>query len=105
MIDAGLEAIVICVDTEQLDASFVGRSYDNQLLDDLPSSVDPCAENGEFHTVAVAGPMFRDRLKVEVGEVVDRERFVFVEVTLRDALSGRERSEKPKERKERGGPA
>ena len=83
MIDAGLEAIITCVDTEQLDRAFVGRSFDRQLLADLPGSVDPCAENGEFHTLAVAGPMFHDRLDVEVGDVVDRQRFVFVEITLR----------------------
>jgi len=85
MIDAGLEAIITCVDTEQLDASFVGRFYDAQLLEDLPSSVDPCAENGEFHTVAVAGPMFHCRLDVEVGEVVERQRFVFAEVRRRSS--------------------
>ena len=105
MLDAGLEAIITCVDTQQLEASFVGRFYDYQLLEDLPSSVDPCAENGEFHTVAVAGPMFRDRLNVEVGGVVDRERFVFAEITLCDGLSASGRSEEPKERKERGGSA
>jgi len=82
MIDAGLEAIVTCVDTEQLEASFLGGFYDSQMLEDLPSSVDPCAENGEFHTVAVAGPMFRERLDVRVGEMVERQRFVFAEVTL-----------------------
>jgi uncharacterized protein (TIGR00290 family) len=82
MIEAGLEAIITCVDTEQLDASFVGRAYDLALLDELPASVDPCAENGEFHTVAVAGPMFRERLDVRVGDVVDYGRFVFADVVL-----------------------
>ena len=82
MIDAGLCAIVTCVDTDQLDAGFVGRSFDSQFLEDLPASVDPCGENGEFHTVALAGPMFRDRLPVQVGEVVDRQRFVFADVAL-----------------------
>jgi uncharacterized protein (TIGR00290 family) len=82
MIAAGLEAVITCVDTEQLDRSFLGRSFDRALLADLPKGVDPCAENGEFHTVAIAGPMFRQRLQVEVGEVVDKERFVFVDVLL-----------------------
>jgi uncharacterized protein (TIGR00290 family) len=86
MISAGLEAIVTCVDTDQLDRAFVGRSFDLQFLEDLPSSVDPCAENGEFHTVTVAGPMFHNRLDVDVGEVVDRQRFVFAEVSLVDRL-------------------
>jgi uncharacterized protein (TIGR00290 family) len=82
MIAAGLEAIITCVDTDQLDASFLGRSFDRALLADLAPGVDPCAENGEFHTVAIAGPMFRAPLSVEVGEVVDKGRFVFVDVRL-----------------------
>jgi uncharacterized protein (TIGR00290 family) len=88
MIDAGLQAIITCVDTEQLDASFVGRSFDAQLLEDLPVSIDPCAENGEFHTVAVAGPMFHEPLAVRMGEAVVRERFVFADVTLLRKPSG-----------------
>ena len=83
MINAGLEAIITCVDTNQIDGSFVGRFFDHQLLEDLPETVDPWAENGEFHTLAVAGPMFRERLDVELGEVVDRGRFPFADVTLR----------------------
>jgi uncharacterized protein (TIGR00290 family) len=84
MIDNGMEAIVTCVDTEQLDARFAGRSFDRSLLEDLPEGVDPCAENGEFHTVAIAGPMFYERVGVDVGDVVDRGRFVFVDVSLRE---------------------
>lgn len=80
MIASGLEAIITCVDTERIDRRFLGRRYDRQLLEELPGSVDPCGENGEFHTVAVAGPMFRERLDVRVGTTVDRDRFVFVDV-------------------------
>ncbi len=83
MVDAGLEAIVTCVDTDQLDRSFLGRSFDHAFLDELPAGVDPCAENGQFHTVAVAGPMFAHRLEVDLGAVVDQGRFVFVDVALR----------------------
>ncbi|MBN1461901.1 MAG: adenine nucleotide alpha hydrolase [Armatimonadetes bacterium] len=83
MIDSGLEAIITCVDTEQLDRTFVGRSFDRQLLEDLPETVDPCGENGEFHTLVLTGPMFCERLDVELGEVVDRGRFLFADVTLR----------------------
>ena len=82
MIEAGLGAVITCVDTEQLDRSFLGRRFDRALLDDLPAGVDPCGENGEFHTVAIAGPMFARPLEVEVGEAVDRERFVFIDVRL-----------------------
>lgn len=84
MIDNGVEAIVTCVDTEQLDTRFAGRSFDLSLLAELPPDVDPCAENGEFHTVAIAGPMFRERVDVESGYIVERGRFVFADVCLRD---------------------
>jgi uncharacterized protein (TIGR00290 family) len=80
LIVAGVEAVITCVDTEQLDGRFAGRRYDLQLLDELPPSVDCCGENGEFHTVVVGGPMFRKKLEVAVGPVVTRERFVFADV-------------------------
>ena len=83
MIDSGMEALVTCVDTEQLDRQFAGRCFDLSLLQDLPPGVDPCAENGEFHTVALAGPMFHERIQGEAGDVVERGRFVFVDVCLR----------------------
>lgn len=82
MIATGLEAVVTCVDTAQLDGSFVGRSFDANLLEDLPSSVDPCGENGEFHTAVTAGPMLSAVLEVEVGEVVSRDGFVFADIVL-----------------------
>jgi len=73
MIEAGLEAIITCVDTEQLDASFVGRAYDLALLDELPASVDPCAENGEFHSFVYDGPIFRRPVRCRIGERVVRD--------------------------------
>jgi uncharacterized protein (TIGR00290 family) len=91
MIAAGVEAVVTCVDTEQLDRAFLGRRFDRRLLEELPAGVDPCAENGEFHSVAVAGPMFARPLAVEVGEVVERERFVFVDVALAHACESAQR--------------
>lgn len=87
MIDAGLQAVITCVDTDQLGRRFVGRSFDRGLLEDLPASVDPCAENGEFHTVAIAGPMFSRPLSVEPGEVVAHGRFVFADVRLKGKRS------------------
>ncbi len=89
MVADGFEAIVTCVDTEQLDRGFVGRTFDAPLLDDLPADIDPCAENGEFHTVAVAGPVFSAPLGVELGEIVERGRFVFADVLPRDERGGR----------------
>jgi uncharacterized protein (TIGR00290 family) len=82
MIAAGMEALITCVDTEVLDRSFLGRTFDQRLLQELPESVDPCAENGEFHSVAVAGPMFEYPLSVTTGDVEDRGRFVWVDVQV-----------------------
>jgi len=80
MIDAGLHATLTCVDTDQCDASFVGRSFDAALLEDLPKGVDPLGENGEFHTFANAGPCFSATIPVETGETIERDGFVFVDL-------------------------
>jgi uncharacterized protein (TIGR00290 family) len=77
MIAKGLRARLSVVDTRVLDASFAGRAFDLALLEDLPSAVDPCGENGEFHTFACDGPMFHHPIQVEVGETVIRDPFVF----------------------------
>jgi len=68
----GFQARLVCVDTTQLDARFAGRAYDAALLDDLPRTVDPCGENGEFHTFVTAGPGFDTAVAYDVGEVVLR---------------------------------
>ena len=83
-IAAGFEAIIACVDPRKLDGSFAGRRFDNQLLDDLPRGVDPCGENGEFHTFVHAGPILRTPIAVEVGETVERDGFVFSDITKSD---------------------
>lgn len=80
MIDSGLVAHLVCVDPRKLDRSFAGRRFDRSLLRDLPADVDPCGENGEFHTVVTAGPMFATRIAVEIGEIVERDGFVFADV-------------------------
>jgi uncharacterized protein (TIGR00290 family) len=82
MLNGGLRARVACVDTRVLDASFVGREFDRSLLDELPSGIDPCGENGEFHTCVYAGPMFHNPLTLEPGEVVTREPFVWRDLQL-----------------------
>jgi len=80
MIDGGLEAYVACLDPRKMPEKFAGRRFDRALLAELPAGVDPCAENGEFHTFASAGPMFRSPIAVEPGEVVTRDGFVFCDL-------------------------
>jgi uncharacterized protein (TIGR00290 family) len=80
MIASGLQATLTCIDPRRLDRSFAGRTFDAELLKDLPRDVDPCGENGEFHSFASAGPMFTKPIPIEVGEVVERDGFVFADV-------------------------
>lgn len=82
MIAAGLGARLTCVDPKVLDRSFAGREFDARLLADLPPSVDPCGERGEFHSFAYRGPMFTRPIPVENGVVVERDGFVFADLTL-----------------------
>jgi uncharacterized protein (TIGR00290 family) len=82
MLDGGLRARVVCVDTRVLDVSHVGREFDSALLDGLPPGTDPCAENGEFHTCVYAGPMFTEPLRLDRGETVTRDPFAWAELTL-----------------------
>jgi uncharacterized protein (TIGR00290 family) len=80
MVDIGLCARLTCIDPKKLDRSFAGRSFDAAFLEDLPDNVDPCGENGEFHTFAWAGPMFKRPVSIEVGDVVERDGFVFADM-------------------------
>ena len=72
-LDLGFRAVLCCVDTQALPGDFAGREYDTALLSDLPASVDPCGENGEFHTFVYAGPLFKTSIAFQRGEVVLRE--------------------------------
>ncbi len=85
MIAGGLRAKVVCVDIKQLPGSFAGREYNAALLEDLPPEIDPCAERGEFHTCAYAGPMFASPINLEPGEIVNRDGFVFADFQARSA--------------------
>ena len=80
MIASGLVAHLVCIDPRRLAREFAGRRFDAQLLAQLPPDVDPCGENGEFHTVVTAGPMFASPIPARVGEVVERDGFVFADV-------------------------
>lgn len=82
MIAGGLETWVSVVDQKKLDASFAGRRFDASFLADLPADVDPCGENGEFHSCVTAGPMFSKAVSVETGETVEREGFAFADLKL-----------------------
>jgi len=77
---AGLRARVTCVDPSSLDRSFAGRDWDAAFVADLPADVDPCGENGEFHTFVYAGPMFACAVDMTLGTVVERDRFVFADL-------------------------
>jgi diphthamide synthase (EF-2-diphthine--ammonia ligase) len=80
MIRGGVRARVTCVDPKKLDRSFAGREFDATFLADLPASVDPCGENGEFHSFVYAAPVFSAPIAVESGKIVERDGFVFADV-------------------------
>jgi len=80
MLDAGVEAWITCVDPRQVPRELAGRRVDAALLASLPAGVDPCGERGETHTFVAAGPMLSARLAVQVGEIVDRDGFVFADL-------------------------
>ena len=82
MIAGGLGARLTCVDPRVLDRRFAGRDFDAALLADLPSSIDPCGERGEFHTFAYDGPMFSRPIDIETGVTVERDGFVFTDLQL-----------------------
>jgi|SRR6185369_8994909 len=80
MIDGGLEAHLAVVDRRKLDADFAGRRFDGDLLSALPDGIDPCGENGEFHSFVSAGPMLNGKIAVRVGDTVERDGFAFADL-------------------------
>ena len=80
IIASGTKAIITCVDSRCLSADFVGRPYDHDFLDSLPPGVDPCGENGEFHSFVWDGPMFSGCVPVVAGQVVQRDAFVYIDL-------------------------
>ncbi len=88
MIDAGLDARLVALDPKKMPREFAGHRFDRALLGRLPASVDPCGERGEFHTCVVAGPMFSAPIPVAAGPVVDRDGFVFADLTLAEPSPG-----------------
>ena len=84
MIESGLRAVVTCVDPRQAPRDIIGRAYDEELLASLPDSVDPCGENGEFHTFVWDGPLFARPIEASVGETVERDGFLFTDLLPRE---------------------
>jgi len=80
MIRGRVRAKITCVDPKRLDRTYAGRNFDAAFVADLPASVDPCGENGEFHTFAFDAPVFSNPIEVENGEVVERDGFVFADL-------------------------
>lgn len=80
VVEAGVRAVITCVDPQKMPSSFVGRMFDSALLEELPADVDPCGERGEFHTFVFDGPGFSSAIGVEIGEIVRRDGFVFCDV-------------------------
>jgi uncharacterized protein (TIGR00290 family) len=85
MLDGGLRARIVCVDPSKMPGDFVGHDLDRALLNRLPAGVDPCGENGEFHTFAHAGPMFFEPISIKDGECVSRDGFVYADVLPKEA--------------------
>ena len=83
MVGAGLRAVITCVDPKQAPREWAGKRFDPGFVDTVPKSIDPCGERGEFHTFACDGPMLREPVPVEVGEVVERDGFVFADLRPR----------------------
>jgi diphthamide synthase (EF-2-diphthine--ammonia ligase) len=80
MIAAGIKAKITCVDPKKLPATFAGRDFDQPFLDALPEGIDPCGENGEFHSFVYDAPVFTKPIEVQTGEILERDGFVFADV-------------------------
>jgi uncharacterized protein (TIGR00290 family) len=80
MIRSGLKAKVTCIDPKKLDRAYAGRDFDFSFISDLPPTVDPCGENGEFHTFVYEAPVFSAPISVQAGEIVEREGFIFADL-------------------------
>jgi uncharacterized protein (TIGR00290 family) len=85
---ARFRAIAACIDPRVLDRSFAGRELDESFFRDLPAGVDPCGENGEFHTFVFDGPIFRKPISVRAGEVVERDSFIYCDLLPSAAVAG-----------------
>jgi len=87
MLKVGFRAVITCVDPKKIAPAFAGRFFDESFLRSLPPQVDPCGENGEFHTFVYDGPVFKRPISVRVGELVTRDGFVFADIVRMDGSS------------------
>jgi diphthamide synthase (EF-2-diphthine--ammonia ligase) len=82
MIASGMEVYLATVDLKKLPAEFAGRKFDLQLLADLPDGIDPCGDNGEFHTCVVAGPIFSRQIPVAPGQRIERDGYAYCDLVI-----------------------
>ena len=80
MVNSGLRAKITCIDPRHLSAEFAGHEYDRIFLEQIPDTIDPCGEKGEFHSFAYGGPMFMNELNIRVGETVTRGGFIYTDI-------------------------
>jgi uncharacterized protein (TIGR00290 family) len=96
LISIGQKAVITCVDPKKIPVSFVGREFDEDFLSDLPIDVDPCGENGEFHSFVYDSPLFKSAISIRIDQIVERDGFVFADV---QEFSKEERGQRQNERK------
>lgn len=82
MISGGLKTVITCIDPKQISKEFVGKELDESFLSKLPKNIDPCGENGEFHSFVFDGPMFKEKIEIRVGDIVQRDNFIFADILL-----------------------
>ena len=87
MIDGGLSARITCMDPKKLAKKFAGRDFNKDFLKELPATIDPCGEYGEFHTFTWDGPMFKQAIQIQSGETIERDGFVFTDILLNEKSS------------------
>jgi len=83
MINSGLKIVITCINPKQIPIEFIGKEYNDNFLNALPDTVDPCGENGEFHSFVFDGPMFKEKINIVVGDIVYRNKFIFADVLLK----------------------
>jgi uncharacterized protein (TIGR00290 family) len=85
MIGSGLRTVITCIDPKQTPKEFIGREFNERFLDSLPETIDPCGENGEFHSFVFDGPMFKEPVEIVLGDIVHRDDFVFADILPKSA--------------------